>query len=41
MRIRKNIIIAATVFVLVEVEKYILMRREASNKKIPVKVMGI
>jgi len=35
------IIITATVFVLVEVEKYILKRRENLSKKVPVKVLGI
>ena len=34
------IAVAATVFCLVEVEKYILQKREGRNKKIPVSVVG-
>jgi hypothetical protein len=35
------IIVAATVFVMVEVEKYILSRREELDRKTPARLMGL
>ena len=41
MDLVRVIIVAATVFVMVEVENYILKRREELDRKTPVKLMGL